>query len=70
MSGSKKLSEVSTGFGVSAGAIKLVGGGNSFLGGADVKGYATSESGFRWWVSTLGTGVSGRVFSTVDTRVT
>ena len=43
MSGVKSLRGVSTGFSVSAGVVKLVGVGNSAIGGLGVKSVATGK---------------------------
>ena len=43
LSGSKILRKVSTGFGVVAGAVKLVGGGESAIGGTGLRGVLLVE---------------------------
>ena len=58
------------GFGFSARVVELVGGVKSSLDASSVNGCADGEVGVKMSVSKLGIGVSGRLFSTVNTRVT
>ena len=57
---------ISTGFGVSVGVVELVVGGNITIGGAGIKGVAASKRRVSY-VSTIWTGVTDELLSTVST---